>query len=87
MSRTSSTGAGTPDQPGRHLMDGSRCARCGGQELDLDIYTADPGVCPPRWLDDAELAARDAAYDAQALLDSKACAACGSLRHGVEDCV
>jgi len=78
---------GSPTGSGRHLMDGSRCTRCGGQELDLDAYAADPQACPPRWMGEAELAAKDAAIDAQILADSKACVACGSLHHGTEDCV
>jgi len=53
----------------------------------LDAYAADPQACPPRWLDEAELAAADAARLALALADSKACVACGSLHHGTEDCV
>jgi len=91
---TSSDGTGStsgsmssPARPGRHLMDGGRCTRCAGQELDLDAYAADPQACPPRWLDEAELAAADAARLALALADSKACVACGSLHHGTEDCV
>lgn len=69
-----------------HRFDGTRCVHCNANDFDVDLYAEDEFTCPPRWLSIDEITAREAAWDAEQQRERRACAACGSLRHGTDDC-